>query len=53
MMWVVEGLRAGWAADIVMATQYDQINHDIEPYFALSPAMFQERVKELATTDHT
>ena len=33
--------------------QYDQINHDIEPFFALSPKTFQKRVHELASTGHT
>lgn len=39
--------------DIKIVDDYDQINHDIEPFFALSPRMFQDRVKALATTDHT
>jgi hypothetical protein len=29
--------------------QFDQINHNIEPYFALSPATFAARVDKLAT----
>lgn len=40
-------------AEIVGVMQYDQINHDIEPFLALSPAMFNERVDALATSPFT
>lgn len=30
------------------SAQFDQIDHDIRPYFALPPAIFQSRVDELA-----
>ncbi|KAK8858385.1 hypothetical protein IAR55_002612 [Kwoniella newhampshirensis] len=33
--------------------QYDQINRDIEPYFALSPELFRKRVDALTETAHT
>ena len=34
-------------------SQYDQIFRDIEPYFALSPEMFQERAAALVDTAHS
>lgn len=33
--------------------QYDQINRDIELYFALSPELFRKRVDLLKETPHT
>lgn len=33
--------------------QYDQIQRDIEPYFALAPKEFQKRAAALDTQDHS
>lgn len=33
--------------------QYDQIFHDIEPYFAISPELFRRRVHQLSETKWT
>jgi len=33
--------------------QYDQINHDIEPFLALSPDMLNDRVAALAEAPFT
>ncbi|KIM34566.1 glycosyltransferase family 90 protein [Serendipita vermifera MAFF 305830] len=33
---------------VILIDEFDQINHNIEPYFALSPATFAARVDELA-----
>lgn len=39
--------------DVKIRDDYDQINHDIEPYLALSPEFFRQRVKELDGTQFT
>jgi hypothetical protein len=33
--------------------QYDQINRDIEPYFALTPKTFKQRVEQLENEPHS
>ncbi|ODN95887.1 hypothetical protein L198_04506 [Cryptococcus wingfieldii CBS 7118] len=38
---------------VKIVDDYDQINRDIEPYFALSPEMFRKRVDDLTKTEHT
>jgi hypothetical protein len=39
--------------DVKIRDDYDQINHDIEPYLALSPELFRQRVKDLDGTQFT
>lgn len=39
--------------DVKIVDDYDQINHDIEPFLALSPEMFNERVSALTTAPFT
>lgn len=38
---------------VKIVDDYDQINHDIEPYLALSPEFFRERVRELDGSQFT
>ncbi|WWC88904.1 uncharacterized protein L201_003819 [Kwoniella dendrophila CBS 6074] len=37
---------------VKIVDDYDQINRDVEPFFALSPEMFNKRVNELTKTEH-
>lgn len=39
--------------DVKIVDDYDQIEHDVEPFFALSPQVFRDRVEALETADFT
>lgn len=39
--------------EVKIVDDYNQINHDIEPFLALSPEFFRERVRELDGTQFT
>lgn len=39
--------------EVKIVDDYDQINHDIEPFYALSPEVFNARVKALESAEFT